>query len=112
MTYNQFSIQLTYNYFYLFNDFLISSQTILYIQRRVLVVSKKSTTFVSPSHKCLIFSSEPAGPVKPTRRKYDRDFLLQLQFIQVCTQKPAGLPNIEVVLDSPTSQNRSGGSQR
>ena len=91
---------------------LISPQTILYIERRVLVISKKSTTFVSPSHKCFIFSSEPAGPVEPTRRKYDRDFLLQFQFMQVCTEKPAGLPNIEVVLDSPISQNKFGGSQR
>ena len=71
------------------------------------MISKKSTTFV----KCFIFSSEPA-PVEPTRRKYDRDFLLQFQFMQVCIEKPAGLPNIEVVLDSPTSQNKSGGFQR
>ena len=60
----------------------------------------------------LDFSSEPAGPVEQTTRKYDRDFLLQFQFMQVCTEKPAGLPNIEVVLDSPAAPNKSTGSQR
>ena len=67
---------------------------------------------MSPSLKFFIFSPEPAGPVELTTRKYDREFLLQFQYMQVCTEKPAGLPNIEVVLDSPTPQNKSGGSQR
>jgi len=31
--------------------------------------------------------------------QYDRDFLLKFQFAPICTSKPAGLPNIDIVLD-------------
>ena len=31
--------------------------------------------------------------------QYDRDFLLKFQFSPICTAKPDGLPNIEIVLD-------------
>ncbi|CAB4021572.1 eukaryotic translation initiation factor 4 gamma 1 isoform X1 [Paramuricea clavata] len=50
--------------------------------------------------------TEPAAPVKQTRRKYERDFLLQLQYMPLCTTKPAGLPDIEIVLDAPVQQGK------
>ncbi|KAK3721609.1 hypothetical protein QZH41_008287, partial [Actinostola sp. cb2023] len=54
-------------------------------------------------------------------RSYDRDFLLQFQFNPLCTAKPEGLPDIEVVLNTINNrqqplkqqpsyqQNRMGG---
>ncbi len=48
------------------------------------------------------YFSEPAAPAKQTRLiKYERDFLLQFQYKPVCLEKPAGLPDIEIVLDAP-----------
>ena len=47
-------------------------------------------------------------PTKQTRLKYERDFLLKFQFMKICTEKPAGLPDIEVVLDAPVPQNKMG----
>ena len=48
------------------------------------------------------YFSEPAAPDKQTRLiKYERDFLLQFQYKPVCLEKPASLPDIEIVLDAP-----------
>ena len=33
------------------------------------------------------------------KHQYDREFLLKFQFAPICTSKPAGLPNIDIVLD-------------
>ncbi|XP_051948575.1 eukaryotic translation initiation factor 4 gamma 1-like [Xyrauchen texanus] len=38
-------------------------------------------------------------PSAESKRKYDRDFLLSLQFMPQCLQKPEGLPNYPVILD-------------
>ncbi|CAB4031627.1 eukaryotic translation initiation factor 4 gamma 1 isoform X1 [Paramuricea clavata] len=56
--------------------------------------------------------TESAAPVKQSRRKYERDFLLQFQYMPVCLTKPAGLPDIEIVLDAPAPPSKGGGSQR
>ena len=69
------------------------------------------STITSAALKFYAFVLEPAPPVE--KRKYERDFLLQFQFMQMCTEKPAGLPDIEVVLDYPAPASKSGGgSQR
>ncbi|XP_046850816.1 eukaryotic translation initiation factor 4 gamma 1-like isoform X1 [Xenia sp. Carnegie-2017] len=39
--------------------------------------------------------------VERKRRKYERDFLLQCRHMQVCKEKPANLPHIDVILDVP-----------
>ncbi|XP_046850821.1 eukaryotic translation initiation factor 4 gamma 3-like isoform X2 [Xenia sp. Carnegie-2017] len=61
--------------------------------------------------------TEPVPPEQQTKRKYERDFLVQFQYMQVCMEKPANLPNIDVILDVPQPpQSRTGssggGSQR
>lgn len=33
------------------------------------------------------------------RHQYDRDFLLKFQFSPICTSKPVGLPDIDIILD-------------
>lgn len=59
------------------------------------------------------YSPEQGSPVERTIRKYDREFLLQFQFLPVCTEKPAGLPKHEIVLDTPHCfGNRAGVLQR
>ena len=39
---------------------------------------------------------------------YDRDFLLKLQFNPVCTEKPQGLPDIEVVMSQARAPPKQG----
>ena len=49
--------------------------------------------------------------VERKRRKYERDFLLQCRYMQVCMEKPANLPDIDVILDVPQPpQSRTGNS--
>ncbi|XP_051948378.1 titin-like isoform X3 [Xyrauchen texanus] len=47
--------------------------------------------------------TSPSVPITPpsaeSKRKYDRDFLLSLQFMPQCLQKPEGLPNYPIILD-------------
>ena len=50
-----------------------------------------------------------APAAEKTRIKYERDFLLQFQYMPVCCEKPAGLPGIEVVLDAPVQPGNLGG---
>ena len=64
-----------------------------------------------------VFFSEPVPPEQQTKRKYERDFLVQFQYMQVCMEKPANLPDLDVILDVPQPpQSRTGssggGSQR
>ena len=59
-----------------------------------------------------IFLDPDAPAAEKTRIKYERDFLLQFQYMPVCCEKPAGLPEIEVVLDAPVQPGKGGGSQR
>jgi hypothetical protein len=60
----------------------------------------------------ILYFPEAAAPVEQTKLKYERDFLLKFQFHKVCTEKPEGLPDIEVVLDAPAPPSKAGGSQR
>ena len=55
---------------------------------------------------------DAAPAAEKTRMKYERDFLLQFRYMPVCCEKPAGLPEIEVVLDAPVQPGKEGGSQR
>ena len=53
-----------------------------------------------------------AGKTAPVTqvRKYDREFLLQLRYKPICLQKPAGLPDHEIVLDGPVTPRKGAES--
>jgi hypothetical protein len=88
----------------------------LTIQKQLLygwIYCEISTNLLASDCLSLYFYfSETAAPVKQSRRKYERDFLLQFQYMPVCLTKPAGLPDIEIVLDAPPPPSKGGGSQR
>ena len=96
-------------------DLISQVKDLLYEQMKMnleLYSSRRAT------RKCFLlnffyFSDTEAPAAEKTRIKYERDFLLQLQYMPVCCEKPAGLPEIEIVLDAPLLPGKeSGGSQR
>ena len=70
------------------------------------IIYQKNSVYCFMSISFYHYFILPAAPVKQTRRKYERNFLLRLQYMPLCTTKPAGLPDIEVVLDAPVQQRR------
>merc|ERR1711962_642125 len=49
--------------------------------------------------KILQGAATTATATAEERHKYDRDFLLKFQFEPICTSKPTGLPDLDIVLN-------------
>ena len=61
-----------------------------------------SSKRVEPPPAKMVKSSSPDGSYR-----YDREFLLQMQFNPMCTTKPERLPDMEIVLDTPHTPTKS-----
>ena len=59
-----------------------------------------------------LYCSAPEAAVGPRLIKYDRDFLLQFRYKPVCLEKPASLPDHEIVLSAPNMPGEETGSLR